>query len=121
MTKSNSQWKPKIEANFRFSTLIIRSGNGAKFKVYRKPTNKDDFIHFFSAHDRRTKSGVVIRAYRICSDEFLADEMEYIRNTFIRLSYPKGLLSILKEKARNIIQKRSRLKTSDTWMCHTHT
>ena len=49
-----------MEANYCFLTLIIRSGKGAKFKVYRKPTNKDDFIHFFSAHDRRTKSGVVI-------------------------------------------------------------
>ncbi|XP_076032413.1 uncharacterized protein LOC143020141 [Oratosquilla oratoria] len=51
-------------------TVTIRSGNSAKFKVYRKPTNKDDYIPFFSAHDDRTKSGEVIgfyfRSLRIC-------------------------------------------------------
>ncbi|XP_076044840.1 uncharacterized protein LOC143027434 [Oratosquilla oratoria] len=30
-------------------TVIIRLGNITKFKVFRKPTNKDDYIHFFLA------------------------------------------------------------------------
>ena len=53
-------------------TLIMRTEDGLKFKVYRKRTNKEDYIHFHSAHSNRVKSGVVIgfylRAYRICSE-----------------------------------------------------
>ena len=41
-------------------TLIIRTNSGPRFKVYRKKTNKDDFLHFFSAHSKRTKSGVAL-------------------------------------------------------------
>ena len=41
-------------------TVIRKTGQGEKFSVYRKPTNKDDFIHFLSAHSSRVKSGVVI-------------------------------------------------------------
>ncbi|XP_076039363.1 uncharacterized protein LOC143024443 [Oratosquilla oratoria] len=36
-------------------TEIHRQGNKVLFKVYRKPTNKDDLIHFYSAHNERTK------------------------------------------------------------------
>ena len=90
-------------------TLIIRSGNGAKYRVYRKPTNKNDFIHFLSAHDDETKRGVVIgfflRAMRICSEEFLSQEVDYIMGTFKELGYPSGLLFQLKQKAKNIIQR----------------
>lgn len=81
--------------------------------MYRKPTNRDDFIHFLSTHDRRAKSGVVrgffLRAFRVCSDfnsEFIMDELVYIRNSFIRLGYLKGLLYILMERARNIFLRK---------------
>ena len=73
-------------------TRIHRRENNAAFSVYRKPTNKDDFIHFFSGHNERTKSGVVIgfflRALRICDDEFLNEEVEYISGAFRHLCYP---------------------------------
>ena len=41
-------------------TLIIRTAEGLKFKVYRKETNKEDYIHFYSAHNNRVKSGIII-------------------------------------------------------------
>ena len=41
-------------------TIIHRGDESASFSVYRKPTNKDDFIHYLSGHSARTKSGVVI-------------------------------------------------------------
>ena len=87
-------------------TLIWRQSDGAKFSVYRKPTNKDDVIHYFSAHSDRVKSGVVIgfflRAFRICSEEYLEPELEYIHKVFTGLKYPVGLLCKLKEKALRI-------------------
>ena len=31
-----------------------------KYRVYRKKTNRDDYIHYFSSHSERVKSLVVI-------------------------------------------------------------
>lgn len=43
--------------------MIIREGPGIKFKVYRKMTNTDDFIHFLSAHSHSVKKGIVLGFY----------------------------------------------------------
>ena len=90
-------------------TVIIREGENIKFKVYRKPTNKDDFVHYLSAHDEKTKSGVLIgfylRALRVCSDEYIDEEIRYINQTFVKLGYPKGMLALSLKKARNIRQR----------------
>ncbi|XP_069992330.1 uncharacterized protein [Penaeus vannamei] len=73
--------------------VIYRRPDGPIFSVYRKPTNKDDFIHYFSAHSKRTKEGVVIgfflRAFRICIPEFLEEEM----HTSATLSYTSIILA----------------------------
>ncbi|XP_076039312.1 uncharacterized protein LOC143024398 [Oratosquilla oratoria] len=37
-------------------TLIHREDSSAKLSVYRKPTNRDDFIHYLSRHSTRTKT-----------------------------------------------------------------
>ena len=91
-------------------TVIRKTGEGVKFSVYRKPTNKDDFIHYLSAHNDRVKSGVVIgfflRAYRICSEDSIDDEIRYIINSFKMLKYPEGLILKLKHKAQDIIKKK---------------
>ena len=95
-------------------TLIWNRESRLMFSVYRKPTNKNDFIHFYSSHSQRTKTGVVLgfylRAFRICSKEYLQNELEYIRTTFTKLSYPLGLLLQLEKKA---IKIRSRSSNSN--------
>ena len=69
-------------------TLIHRGDEDLRFSVYRKPTNKDDYIHYYSAHSNKTKSGVVIgfflRALRICSPEFLESEVTYVIDSFMK-------------------------------------
>ena len=86
--------------------VIIRSAQGLKFSVHRKPTNKDDFVHYFSSHSEGTKRGIVIgfflRAYRICSPEYLQEEIDYITKTFIKLRFPESLVVILQRKAQKI-------------------
>ena len=80
--------------------------------MYRKPTNRDDFIHYLSRHDKRTKTGVVLgfflRAFRICSEEFLQAELDYIIKAFEKLKYPMGLLHQLRRKAAAITNKATR-------------
>ena len=92
---------------------MIRNGKKVKFRVYRKPTNRENYVHFFSGHSDRVKRGIVIgfflRAFRICSDEFLQDEIKHIYTSFTKLKYPKGLLIYLKNKAIKI-----RAKTSES-------
>jgi len=87
-------------------TCIVKAENRLKFKVYRKPTNKEDYVHFYSAHSDRVKSGIIIgfflRALRICDEEYLADEIEHIYQAFSKLKYPKGLLIQLRKKAEQI-------------------
>ena len=77
-------------------TVVHRVGNIAKFSVYRKPTNNDDFTHYLSGHSDRTKSGVVIGFYlrelRVCDEEFLNDELTYVTQAFQKLFSPLGLL-----------------------------
>lgn len=55
-------------------TLIIMSGNSAKFKVYIKLMSKNDFVHYPSAYNLKTKSGIVmgflLRALRISRPNF---------------------------------------------------
>ena len=63
-----------------------------KFTVYRKPTNKENYIHFYSFHSSEVKSNIIVnfivRAYRICDPEFLDEEIDHIRCTFSKLCYP---------------------------------
>merc|ERR1712035_138087 len=75
----------------------------AKFSLYRKKTNKDDFIHYLSRHSARTRSGLVIllcvQAIRICSKEFVAEEMARVTTTFHKLMCPLDLLRKLEKRA----------------------
>ena len=95
--------------NFLDTTIIIED-ESVRFRVYRKPTNKEDYIHFYSSHSMRTKSGIVIgfflRAYRICSQEYLEAEIDHIFKVFGSLQYPKALLIKWKNKAKQILRKK---------------
>ena len=49
--------------------------------------------------------GFFLRAYRICNEEYLKEEIQHIVASFTKLSYPKGLLLNLKRKAISIREK----------------
>ena len=63
------------------------------FSVYRKPTNAEMYIHYFSYHSPQIKSNVVsnmvTRALRICDPKFLDEEFKHIRSSFKQLCYPQ--------------------------------
>ena len=89
--------------------LIHRHSERLKYALYRNPTNKEDLIHYLSAHSDRVKSAIVIgfylRALRICSPDFIQEEIDHVVNTFIRLKFPLTLLLSLQKTARKIFQR----------------
>ena len=89
--------------------LLIRNINKLEFKGYRKPTCKNDHIHFYSHHNNNTKSGIIIgfflRTLRICSSKYLNDGFIHIENSFLNLQYPKSFIHFDKSKALKILNK----------------
>ena len=89
--------------------LLIRNINKLEFKVYRKPTCKNDHIHFYSHPNNNTKRGIIIgfylRALRICSSRYLNDEFIHTENSLLNLQYPKSFIYFAKSKAFKIHNK----------------
>ena len=86
--------------------LLIRNINKLEFKVYRKPTFKNDHIHFYSHYNKRgVIIGFYLRALRICSSKYLNDEFNHIENSFLNLLYLKSFIHFAKSKALKIHNK----------------
>ena len=101
--------KFKIEQEVEHSlpfldTVIININNGLKFKIYRKPTHVDAYIHYFSNHHinvkRSTFSGMFLRAFRICDPEYLEEEIKYIYTIARNLCYPESFVDYCLTKAK---------------------
>ena len=85
--------------------LVIRSHDGyPRFRVYRKNTHSDSYIHAFSNHSTTTKLGVIsnlfLRAYNICDSEFIEDEIIYLENVFGKHGYNSEFINKAHRKAR---------------------
>ena len=89
--------------------LIHNTGPNLTFDVYRKSTNKNDLINFYSHHNLKIKRGLIIgffiRAIRICSPNFLDNEIAFITQTFRKLGYPEQIINNTKKKAFKILRK----------------
>ena len=83
--------------------LIIKSHNSLTFKVYRKPTNKNDYIYFYFHHNNKIKTGLIngfyLRALRICSPQYLDEEFEYIKHSLKSLKYQTFFILNARKKA----------------------
>ena len=97
--------------------LFERTDSSLLRKAYRKPTYKNDLIHYHSHHSDKIKSGILIgffiRALRICSPQYLQDEEEVIEKTFRKLQYPENTIKRAKKKARNILNKKKAKENSE--------
>ena len=73
--------------------LIYRVDKHFKFIIYRKPTNNDSYIHYYSSHPLNVKksvfSSMFLRALRICSPQFLQEEIEKIYEIANKQKYPR--------------------------------
>ena len=96
---------------------IIRAEREFKFKVYRKPTYKNDILHFYSHHDASIKIGVIIgfylRAIRICSEEHLKEEFNIIKQNFNELKYPASFIEKARKKAQKIMKNNGNIKKEE--------
>lgn len=76
--------------------LIERLGNSFKFRVYRKPSNSNSYLHFFSYHTFTIKvavaQGIFLRAFRISDRSYLSEEISFIFGCFTKLGYPRFVL-----------------------------
>ena len=78
--------------------LVVRSPtNYPKFKVYRKPTHSNSYIHAFSNHSIDVKLGVIsnifLRAYKVCEMEYLDEEIKTIISSFKKLGYGMKIIN----------------------------
>ncbi|KFD47662.1 hypothetical protein M513_11453 [Trichuris suis] len=76
--------------------LIIRTNQGLKTRVYRKPTHTDKYLDFSSHHPRSVMrgilSGMIDRAVNLCTPEYLQPELNYIRKIFYKNNYPRSFI-----------------------------
>uniref|UniRef100_A0A5S6QVQ2 Reverse transcriptase domain-containing protein n=1 Tax=Trichuris muris TaxID=70415 RepID=A0A5S6QVQ2_TRIMR len=85
--------------------LVIRGEDRLTTTVYRKPTNKDAYLHFTSHHPLSVKTdivaGMVDRAIAICDKNFLGKELQHIKRIFTENGYPfKLITSIINRRLR---------------------
>lgn len=86
-------------------TMIIKEDSRLKFKVYRKPTLVDAYIHNFSNHHIKVKEatfmGMFLRALRICDPEYINEEFNHIYNLARNLCYSSEIIDKCLTKANN--------------------
>ena len=99
----------EIDGKIPFLDVLVthdKYENSFSFSVYRKQTNKEGYIHYFSDHSvsikRNVLSNMFFRAFRICDPKYLDSELDHIRNSFSRLGYPHHFI----EQSLSIARKR---------------
>ena len=93
------------ESSLPFLDCVIhRVDRKFRYSIYRKPTNVSAYVHFYSAQSNKVKqsvfSSMFLRALRICSPEFLDEEIDYILKIGEQLKYPKQFLENTLRKTR---------------------
>jgi hypothetical protein len=78
-------------------TIVYKNGNKLGTRIYHKPTDNKQYLHFESSHPRRQKEsvpyGLLIRSKRICTkDEDFNHEATNILEKLRKRKYPEILL-----------------------------
>ena len=95
-----------------FLDVLVEKREG-KFitKVYRKPTFTNNYLNFQSFCSNRRKFGLIktlySRAQKICSPEFLADELNNIKTILKLNGYPETLVNRI-IKSQSIQSKKAK-------------
>ena len=81
---------------------IIKSHYNLSFKVYRKLTTKNDYIHFYFHLNKKIRTGLIIgfyqRALKTCRPQYLNEEVKYIEHSLKILKCPKIFILNVRKK-----------------------
>ena len=97
------------ELNYLDIKILNNKKNKYEFKIHRKDAITNIQIKPDSCHDDKIKEGVfkgfILRAKSICSEEYLDEEIKFIKDVFIENGYDEGRLDKIikvteKKKAR---------------------
>ena len=92
------QFTHEVEREGRISYLDLEITKGIypSFRVFRKKTCVNSFLHFYSNHPNSIKKSVVfgqfLRALRICDAIYIDAEINFIFEVFQNLCYPKQFI-----------------------------
>ena len=80
--KFTFEWE--VDSCIPFLDVLIKNCKDfLKFTVYRKPTNAESYLHYFSYSPINIKiglaQGLFLRALRVCDPEFLDSEIKHIK------------------------------------------
>ena len=97
----------KQEISFLDTTVILQSNGTLSTKLYRKPTDRNAYLHFNSYHPVKQKEnipfGQFLRAKKICSSNNEADiSFQDIEAKFKMRGYPSSKLKEQRRKAELI-------------------
>ena len=71
-----------------------------------KKTHSESYLHYFSYASEKIKLGIAqslfLRALRICSPDFLDNEIEHVKTVLTNLAYPRKVLKQDLLKARKV-------------------
>ena len=89
----------------------INSGKGKyEFKVHRKKATTNVQIKPTSCHDPRILQGIfkgfVHRAYKICSENYIEEELGFLTSVFVENGYQKDVLKKTIEDVRKKLTER---------------
>lgn len=102
--------------NFLDVTLQVQ-GNSLATTVYRKPTDRQQYLHFDSNHPRHCKVGIpysqAYRYRRICSDiqEFERTSIT-LKETLLNQKYPEEIIDDAINRARRVDRQSALSKTN---------
>jgi hypothetical protein len=93
----------KFELNYSYTeisfldTIVYIENNLLKTKLYTKPTDKKQYLHFSSSHPQHIKTSIpysqALRYRRIITDDnILKTSLDNLSHKFINRNYPKNLV-----------------------------
>ena len=101
--KFTFEWSENGKIPF-LDILIYNCNDHLKFDVFRKKTNSESYLHYFSYASETIKSGIAqslfLRAYRICDKEYLQKEIDHIKTSLKKLAYPEKVLNKALKRAK---------------------
>ena len=92
------------EVNFLDTTVFINKSRNLKTKLYRKPTDRQNYLHLMSEHPPSLKRSIpfsqALRIRKICSeDSDLKTNIEILSKTFIKRGYKSDMVKEQMNKA----------------------